>query len=340
MNAELDLVGRPALSATSAPVLEVEDLAVELRLRNRTVHPLNHVSFRLGKGETLGIVGESGSGKSMLALALMRLLPSPFGHSSGGRIVLDGQDVTHLDERGMRELRGRKISMVFQEPMTALDPLFTVGSQVAETIAAHERVGRKEARERALDLLSQVGITSPRERLDAYPHQLSGGMRQRIVIAIGIALRPKVLIADEPTTALDVTVQAQIMDLLAQMQERLGMGLILITHDLGLVSENTDCVAVMYGGKIVESATTSALFSTPTHPYTQGLIRAKAGGTDQRGRLHVISGLPPTLTSPVRSCPFAPRCDRAVASCSEQMPPITARRDDASHHFACWNPLQ
>jgi oligopeptide/dipeptide ABC transporter ATP-binding protein len=230
--------------------------------------------------------------------------------------------------------------MVFQEPMTALDPLFTVGSQVAETIAAHERVGRKDARERALDLLNQVGISSPRERLDAYPHQLSGGMRQRIVIAIGIALRPKVLIADEPTTALDVTVQAQIMDLLAQMQKRLGMGLILITHDLGLVSENADRVAVMYGGKIVESATTSALFSKPTHPYTQGLIRAKAGGTDQRGRLHVISGLPPTLTSPVRSCPFAPRCDRAVASCIEQMPPITPRGDDASHHFACWNPLQ
>jgi oligopeptide/dipeptide ABC transporter ATP-binding protein len=320
-------------------VLSVEDLWVELRLRKRTVHPLNGVTLSVMRRETLGLVGESGSGKSMLALAVMGLLPQPFSKIVGGRVQLGDIDALALKEKAMRRVRGARVSMVFQEPMTALDPLFTVGDQIAEAVRAHRDVSRAEAREAAVAMLERVGIASAARRVDSYPHELSGGMRQRVVIAIALCLQPAVLLADEPTTALDVTVQAQILDLIRELQAEMNMGVVLITHDLAVVAEVAHRVAVMYAGLIVETAPTPELFSHPQHPYTAGLMRSTLAVDTAGERLHVIPGRPPDLSRPLSGCPFAPRCERATDRCSTEMPPETQRPGDPRHAFRCWHPI-
>jgi oligopeptide transport system ATP-binding protein len=319
-------------------MLSVEDLWVELRLRKRTVHPINGVTLSVKRGETLGLVGESGSGKSMLALGVIGLLPQPFSKVVSGRIRLGDIDVLSLEERAMRRVRGAQVSMVFQEPMTALDPLFTVGDQIGEAARAHRQVSREEARDLAVAMLERVGIASPAKRIDSYPHELSGGMRQRVVIAIALCLRPQILLADEPTTALDVTVQAQILELISDLQAEMHMGVLLITHDLGVVSQVADRVAVMYAGRIVEMAPTAELFSHPQHPYTKGLIRSTLAIDRTGDRLDVIPGRPPDLSRPIPGCPFEPRCDRATDRCVSEMPPETPREGDPSHTFRCWHP--
>jgi len=318
--------------------LSVEELWVELRLRRRTVHPINGVTLSVERGETLGLVGESGSGKSMLALTVMGLLPQPFSKVVGGRIRLGDTDVLALNESTMRRVRGAQISMVFQEPMTALDPLFTVGDQITEAVRAHRQVSRAGAREQAIAMLERVGIASPAKRIDSYPHELSGGMRQRVVIAIALCLRPQILLADEPTTALDVTVQAQILELISDLQAEMNMGVLLITHDLAVVSQVAQRVAVMYAGRIVEMAPTAELFRHPQHPYTQGLMRSTLAIDRTGDRLDVIPGRPPDLSRPIPGCPFEPRCERATDRCADEMPPETARDGDPSHTFRCWHP--
>jgi oligopeptide/dipeptide ABC transporter ATP-binding protein len=319
-------------------VLSVEELWVELQLRKRTVRPINGVSLSVKRGETLGLVGESGSGKSMLALAIMRLLPEPFSKVVGGRIRLGETDVLTLGDKAMRRVRGAQVSMVFQEPMTALDPLFTVGDQITEAVRAHRQVSQAEARKLAVAMLERVGIASPEKRIDSYPHELSGGMRQRVVIAIALCLRPQILLADEPTTALDVTVQAQILELIRDLQAEMNMGVVLITHDLAVVAQVAHRVAVMYAGRIVETAPTEELFNHPQHPYTKGLMQSTLAIDSAGERLHVIPGRPPDLSQPIPGCPFAPRCDRAVERSACEMPPEVARPGAPTHTFRCWNP--
>ena len=321
------------------PVLQVGDLEVQLRLRKRTVYPLNGVDLDVRKGETLGLVGESGSGKSMLALAVMGLLPHPFGKVVAGSARLGETDLLGMSERRLRELRGERMSMVFQEPMTALDPLFTVGEQLAETVRAHRDVTRSEARDLAVDSLRLVGLPSPERRVDSYPHELSGGMRQRVVIAIALCLQPEILLADEPTTALDVTVQAQILELIARAQEELHMGVLLITHDLAVVSEVADRVAVMYAGRIVENAPAAALFASPQHPYTHGLLKSTLDIAEPPRRLPVIPGKPPDLSTPPVGCPFAPRCASASERCVSEPPPPVVKPGEREHVYRCWHPV-
>jgi oligopeptide/dipeptide ABC transporter ATP-binding protein len=322
-----------------APVLSVSDLEVQLRLRKRTVYPLNGVDLEVRKGETVGLVGESGSGKSMLALAVMGLLPRPFGKVVAGSARLGETDLVGLSERRLRELRGERMSMVFQEPMTALDPLFTVGEQLVEAVRAHRGVSRAEARDLAIESLRGVGLPSPERRVDSYPHELSGGMRQRVVIAIALCLQPEVMLADEPTTALDVTVQAQILELIARAQQDLHMGVLLITHDLAVVSEVADRVAVMYAGRIVETAPAAALFAMPQHPYTHGLMKSTLDIAEPPRRLPVIPGKPPDLSAPPVGCPFAPRCPNATERCVAEAPPAFPRPGAPEHRFRCWHPV-
>ncbi|HLK10745.1 MAG TPA: ABC transporter ATP-binding protein [Candidatus Binatia bacterium] len=313
-------------------LLEVQDLAMGFPLDGRLVRAVDGVSFALERGRVLGLVGESGSGKSMTALCLMRLLP-PAGRIVGGRVLLGGRDLLALPEREMRAVRGAGLAMVFQEPMTALNPVLTVGRQVAEAVALHQPVGRRAAWQRAVTLLGEVGFPDPERHARDYPHQLSGGMRQRALIAIAISCEPLVLIADEPTTALDVTIQAEILDLLEALRARRGMAMLLITHDLGVVAEHADEVAIMYGGRIVEHAPTTEIFDRPFHPYTQALLRsmpALGGGHD---RLEAIPGQVPDLRRLPSGCAFHDRCPRAIAECSLAPPPLEEKAP--GHRAAC-----
>jgi oligopeptide/dipeptide ABC transporter ATP-binding protein len=332
------------LDASQRPLLEVQSLRTELRLRNRVLPVVNNVSFKLRASETLGIVGESGCGKSMTALSVMRLVPNPPGRIVGGSVRFAGTELLTLPEREMRALRGNSISMVFQEPMTALNPVRTIGSQIAEAITLHEGLGKRAARDRAIEMLNLVRIPDAQARLDEYPHHLSGGMRQRVVIAMALSCNPRVLLADEPTTALDVTIQAQIMSVMRELRERLGTAMVLITHDLGLVAETCDRVLVMYGGNKVEEATADALFATPAHPYTRGLLNSiphlalgnwAIRRSGRRRRLREISGMVPALDMLPAGCPYAPRCPLASEQCRTAMPPLLAHAPD--HVAACWH---
>ena len=318
-----------------APVLEVSDLRTVFRFRGGTIFAVNGVSFRLGAGELLGVVGESGSGKSVTMMSLMKLLPMPPGEIVSGSVRLGGRELLTLAPDAMRQVRGREVGFIFQDPMTSLNPVFTVGYQLMEPLRAHLGLSREKARGRAAELLALVGIPSPQERMNDYPHQFSGGMRQRVMIAIALACNPKVLIADEPTTALDVTIQAQIVELVKSLRRELGMGIIWITHDLGVVAGIADRVMVMYGGLIVEHAPVDALYAQPQHPYTRALLETlpRADATEPT-RLKSIGGQPPHLSAAPRACPFAPRCAYAFDRCRRENPPLLPLGGD--HDVACW----
>ena len=322
-------------------ILEVRDLAVEFKTDRGKAKAVDGVGFDVWKGKTLGIVGESGSGKSVSALSIMRLIPNPPGKIVQGKILYRGDDLLGLPDEEIKTLRGNKISMIFQEPMTTLNPVFTVGNQIEESLKLHRsELSKRERREKVVDFLKLVGIPSPESRVDEYPHQMSGGMRQRVVIAMSLACNPELLIADEPTTALDVTIQAQILDLMKKLQQELGMGIIMITHDLGVIAETCDYVAVMYCGRIVEAADVRTLFRSPRHPYTQGLLNsipsAKGGGEGGgKGRLATIEGMVPSLFDLPEGCNFQDRCDRAVDGCrtAQGDPKLEAKGD--GHFVAC-----
>jgi oligopeptide/dipeptide ABC transporter ATP-binding protein len=327
------------LGTAVSALLEVDGLTVEFATRDGIARVIDDLSFALADGETLGIVGESGCGKSMTALAVMGLVPMPPGAIAGGAIRLAGEDLTRATEARLRQVRGNEISMIFQEPMTSLNPVFTVGEQIAETVRVHEGVSRKAAFDRAIEMLRAVAIPAAERRVDEYPHQLSGGMRQRVMIAMALACRPRLLIADEPTTALDVTVQAQIFDLLRDLQRDTGTAIILITHDMGVIAEMTRRVVVMYAGRKVEDGPVHAILSNPSHPYTQGLIACvphlQAEPPAERPLLTEIPGMVPGLAELGKGgCPFAPRCPHAMDRCRQQMPPTTAIA--SGHSAACW----
>ncbi|HZS43912.1 MAG TPA: ABC transporter ATP-binding protein [Blastocatellia bacterium] len=300
-------------------LLEVRDLSTHFFTHRGEVPAVDHVSFDLKRGETLGLVGESGSGKSVTSLSIMRLIGQP-GRIVGGQIIFKGQDLRKLSDEKMRQIRGNDIAMIFQDPMTSLNPVYTVGEQIAEAIRLHQKVGHHEARNRAIEMMKSVSIPDAAKRADNYPHQLSGGMRQRVMIAMAVCCNPELLIADEPTTALDVTTQAQILELLARLREEFKLALLLITHDLGVVAETADRVAVMYAGKIVEEAPTRELFKAPKHPYTEGLLRSvprlSKEGVDRRNRLETIEGTVPNLLNLPPGCNFAPRCRYRIQECT------------------------
>jgi peptide/nickel transport system ATP-binding protein len=303
-------------------LLEVRDLHTRFQTHAGPVRPVDGVSFELRAGGTLGVVGESGSGKTMTALSILRLLPAGAGRIESGQIQFAGRELTTLPEREMRALRGKHIAMVFQEPMTSLNPVYSVARQIGEVLWLHEGMNKRAARERSIELLRVVGISDPERRVDAYPHELSGGMRQRVMIAMAVACRPQLLIADEPTTALDVTIQAQILELLARLRRELGMAVLLITHDLGVVAEFAEEVLVMYAGTVVERAPASALFAAPQHPYTQGLLASAPARQAGKRRLATIAGMVPDLAHLPGGCRFRERCVRAVPRCSESEPPL------------------
>jgi peptide/nickel transport system ATP-binding protein len=305
--------------APEAAAVEVQNLAVRFRLRDRVVHAVNGVSFSLARGEVLGILGESGSGKSVTLRALMRLLPENCEVS--GRIALAGEELNAVSLADLDKLRGGRIAMIFQEPMTALDPVFTIGEQIAETVIRHEGLGRRDARRRALELLERVQIPSARNRLDTYPHEMSGGMRQRAMIAVALSCNPQVLLADEPTTALDVTVQIQILLLLRELQREFGMAVIFVTHDVGAAVEISDRLAVMYAGRFVETGSAADIMRHAAHPYTKGLLAANLHRAKPGSRLMTIPGAPPDLVTLPSGCSFAPRCARAIPACAAGLPP-------------------
>ncbi len=304
----------------SLPLLDVRELSVCFQLGGMALGAVNGVDFQLALGETLCLLGESGSGKTVTMRALIRLLP-PTAQITG-RVVLDGIDVMGLDADELRKIRGTKVSMIFQDPMTALDPVFTIGGQIAEVVVSHEGLSRSAARARALELLDLVQIPSARRRLDAYPHELSGGLRQRAMIALALSCRPKLLLADEPTTALDATVQIQILLLLRELQRELGMATMFVTHDLGVACEVADRVAVMYAGRFVETGTIAEVINTPRHPYTIGLLNSTVHAGTQKGPLTPIPGAPPDPSDMPPGCAFAPRCPRAVPACIERIPEL------------------
>jgi peptide/nickel transport system ATP-binding protein len=324
-----------------AAVLEVEGLVTEFRTDRGTVRAVDGVSFEIPARGTLGVVGESGSGKSVTALSIMRLLAAT-GRIAGGKISYAGKNLVALPAAEMRAIRGNRIAMVFQEPMTSLNPVFTVGDQVGEAVRLHQKQSRAEARKTAIEMFRMVGIPSPEERVDAYPHQLSGGMRQRVMIAMALACKPDLLIADEPTTALDVTIQAQILELLKTLQRELGMSIRLITHDLGVVAETCDEVVVMYAGRVVERATTETLFAAPRHPYTGGLLRSVPSyGEDKpagdRTRLVEIPGMVPSLHELPVGCKFADRCPRVQQDCRDTEPDLVQL---GASRVRCHHPLE
>jgi peptide/nickel transport system ATP-binding protein len=324
--------------AAEATVLDIKGLQTVFFTNSGLFRAVDDVSFRVRRGETLAIVGESGCGKSVTALSIMRLVPDPPGRIVGGSITLEGQDLLALDENRMRKIRGDRISMIFQEPMTSLNPVMRIGDQIAEAVRLHRPTTAKEAWQQAVQMLRLVRIPEPERRASEYPHQLSGGMRQRAMIAMALACRPALLIADEPTTALDVTIQAQILALMLDLQKELGMGLILITHDLGVVAQTAQRVIVMYAGKKVEEADVETLFANPRHPYTRGLMASipavPSSGTNAEARLVEIPGMVPSLTRLPKGCAFAPRCSLAVARCHEEYPPL--QDWGAGHLAACW----
>jgi peptide/nickel transport system ATP-binding protein len=333
-------VGKPA-TETAAPLLAVKDLRTYFDLRLGTVKAVDGVSFTLAPHETLAIVGESGCGKSITALSLMRLVPDPPGRVVGGKVELAGVDLLALDEEAMRAVRGKDIAMIFQEPMTSLNPVLAIGSQIAEAVLLHEKVSNRQAWQKAVDMLRLASIPEPEQRAHEYPHQLSGGMRQRAMIAMALACNPKVLIADEPTTALDVTIQAQILEIILDLQRKLGTAVILITHDLSVVAETAQRVIVMYAGRKVEEAPVEELFACPQHPYTHGLMgsiprlpsmrRENAGAVE---RLQEIPGTVPGLSNLPSGCVFAPRCAHAEDRCRAQYPPYEEK--SPGHWAACW----
>ena len=307
------------IATATTPVVSVRDLAIRFVTRERTVHAVNGVSFDLAPGAVLGILGESGSGKSVTLRALMGLLPRR-ATEIDGRVIVAGRDVRALSDGELADVRGRQVAMIFQEPMTTLDPVFTIGEQIIEAVVRHERVSARAARARALELLELVQIPSPERRLKAYPHEMSGGMRQRAMIAIALSCRPAVLLADEPTTALDVSVQIQIVLLLRQLQRELGMAVIFVTHDVGVAVEIADSLAVMYAGRFVETGPTTAVIRSPQHPYTQGLLASTVRGATRGQILEAIPGLPPDTGEIATGCSFAPRCRHAEESCTTVVP--------------------
>ncbi|MBV9228083.1 MAG: ABC transporter ATP-binding protein [Chloroflexi bacterium] len=317
-------------------LLEVQDLKTYFKTKAGRVRAVDGVSFAIKPGEKVAIVGESGCGKSVTALSIMRLIDQPPGEYAGGSILFEDQDLLDLPESAMRKVRGGKIGMIFQDPMTCLNPTMTVGKQIAEGLRIHLKVSESEARKRSISLLEQVGIPAVSERIDSYPHQFSGGMRQRVMIAMALACNPRLLIADEPTTALDVTVQAQILELISGVCSEFGTALILITHDLGVVAGVADRVVVMYAGRVVEEAPTDELFANPRHPYTQGLLASVPRLDEQRhAELKTIEGAPPDLLRPPTGCPFMPRCLFARNVC-RTMPPLDPLPGNAAHRKACW----
>jgi len=320
-----------------APLLEINDLRTEIRLKQGVVHAVDGVSMHVDAGETLGIVGESGCGKTMTALSIMKLLPNG-GSIVGGSITLEGQQISTLADDHMRRIRGNDIGMIFQDPLTSLNPTMTVGKQIAEAVKLHRGASNEQAMDRAAEVLNLVGLPQARERISEYPHQFSGGMRQRVMIAMALACEPKLLIADEPTTALDVTIQKQILELIDDLRLRLGMAVILVTHDLGVIAGRADRVAVMYAGKIAETTDTGTLFGNPRHPYTEALFQSLPDkAAESKERLYSIPGIPPDLMNPPKGCRFAARCRYATDECREEQPPLGG--EVAGHLFACYHPV-
>ncbi len=334
---------RPSADKSPVPLLRVRDLVTSFRTEQGILRAVDEVSFEVPEGGTLGIVGESGCGKSVTALSILRLIPHPQGAIEQGAIELRGKNILALTERQMQDVRGNEISMIFQEPMTSLNPVYTVGAQIIEAIRLHQKKSRREARERAIEMLRLVGIPAPETNVDAYPHELSGGMRQRVMIAMALACEPSLLIADEPTTALDVTIQAQILDLITKLRDKLGMGVVLITHDLGVVAEVASHVVVMYAGRVVESAPVKNLFDHPRHPYTRGLLRSLpsfdppkvAAEGARRARLPVIEGIVPDLMTLPPGCRFADRCPMVIEACRKEEPALLRIGEDATHLSRC-----
>jgi oligopeptide transport system ATP-binding protein len=319
-----------------ATLLDVKGLQTEFHTAEGVVHAVNGVSYHLDEGETLGIVGESGCGKSVSALSIMRLIPHPPGRIVAGEVLFEGRDLLKLNDEEMRRVRGRKIAMVFQDPMTSLNPVLTIHQQIAEALTLHMGLSNSQARKRTIELLDLVGIPDPPRRLDDYPHQFSGGMRQRVMIAMALSCNPRLLIADEPTTALDVTIQAQIVELVTRLQKEFHMAIIWITHDLGVVARLVDRVVVMYAGRIIEEANVDEIFDNPRHPYTLGLLGSVPRlDEERRDILQPIEGMPPDLTQVVSACPFEPRCRYAIGRCTQEEPPLLAV-NGGHHRSACW----
>ena len=333
---------RPRDAAPELPLLAVRDLAVTFGSGDRIVHAVNGISYDLARGETLGVVGESGCGKSVSSLALMRLLPKPAARITSGEIIFDGEEILTLSEEAVREIRGNRMAMIFQDPMTSLNPVLSVERQLTEVLETHRKLKRRGAITRAVELLELVGIPAARRRLNDFPHQFSGGMRQRVMIAMALACDPQLLIADEPTTALDVTIQAQILDLMRSAVSEFDTALILITHDLGVVAGMARNINVMYAGHIVERAETDELYGRPRHPYTVGLLQSIPRlDAEGRGELVPIQGQPPDLSRTISGCPFAPRCFNAQERCRVEMPPLEQAPGAADgHEVACWYPAE
>jgi oligopeptide transport system ATP-binding protein len=319
-----------------ANLLEVKNLKTQFFTQDGVVHAVNGISYTVNAGETVAIVGESGSGKSVGVMSLIRLIPQPPGKIVDGQVLFDGQDLLKLSEEELRHVRGNRIAMIFQDPMTSLNPVLTIGRQITEALELHLNMSREQSRKRAVELLQLVGIPGADSRLDDYPHQFSGGMRQRVMIAMGLSCNPQLLIADEPTTALDVTIQAQIVDLVGRLKEELGMAIIWITHDLGVVAGMAERVLVMYSGFIVEESPVDRIYAQPLHPYTLGLLRSIPRlDLGRQKRLIPIEGLPPDLLEPPTHCPFAPRCSFATDKCWQENPPL--EMVEPNHKTACWN---
>jgi len=317
------------------PILKVENLTTQFFTYAGVVQAVRGVSFEIFPGEAVGLVGESGCGKSVTGLSIMRLIPDPPGKIVSGAVYLDGKNLIELSEKEMRSIRGKEISMIFQDPMTSLNPVFTIGYQIVETLMLHQNMTKKQAEERAIELLNMVQIKSPERVINQYPHQLSGGMRQRVMAAIAIACEPKIIIADEPTTSLDVTIQAQILNLLADLKTELNSSIILITHNLAVVAGLCSRVIVMYAGIIVEEGTDTQIYDNPLHPYTWGLMKAVPKiHEEEKERLMTIPGLPPDLLSPPKGCPFALRCEYAMRICFDEKPPFF--EPENGHKVACW----
>ncbi|MFN3386944.1 MAG: ABC transporter ATP-binding protein [Candidatus Thermochlorobacter sp.] len=316
-------------------LLELESLRTYFQTDDGLAKAVDDVSYSVDRNETLGLVGESGCGKSVTALSIMRLVPTPPGMIAGGEIRFNGKNLLALSDEEMRAIRGNRLSMIFQEPMTSLNPVFTCGEQIAEVIRLHQHLSAKDARDKAIEMLKRVGIPAPEQRAREYPHQLSGGMRQRVMIAIALSCNPELLIADEPTTALDVTVQAQILELIAELQEKLAMGVIMITHDLGVIAEVSDKVAVMYASKIVEYGSVEHIFENPLHPYTQGLLKSIPRLGARQERLHVIEGTVPPATDFPKGCHFWMRCPFATEECRNEKPQLVEYEPE--HFAACWH---
>lgn len=317
-------------------LLEVNNLETEFKVKRGTVKAVNKVSFDVEKGQILAVVGESGSGKSVTSLSIMGLIRDP-GKVSGGEILFNGEDLSKKTNKEMQKIRGDKISMIFQEPMTSLNPVYRVKDQIMESILNHTDLSKEDALKRAVKMLDLVGIPAPEQRVNDYPHQMSGGMRQRVMIAMALSCNPELLIADEPTTALDVTIQAQILELIDRLREKLGMAVLLITHDLGVVAETADRVVVMYCGRVVEQSDVKDLFTKPLHPYTQGLLDSIPKLDDDKERLYMINGMVPDPTALPKGCSFADRCDKCVDKCKEKMPALTTLEDGRKVRCFIWS---